>query len=109
EQIHFPADLQTVKSLFADADHRERVSIQPDRLSDDVRPASEALDPISMTDHRNRRPVSHTLVLACEDTTQLRPHAEGLKIIAADDILGRSLGRPIYHQIAGVRPLGQDP
>ena len=73
---------RTLEAFFGDADHRELAIIQPQRPVENGGVAVEALLPERVAEHDDRT-LARNLILICpEETTERRPCAEHVEVIA---------------------------
>src|SRR6185437_16221469 len=64
------------------ADHSQRLIVERDRLSDEIRIRIEASLPETMTNDRNRIPARHGVFISRERATLLRSDAQDVEIVS---------------------------
>jgi hypothetical protein len=95
------SELRTGKVRGRDADDRERLTVQQDRVAEDVAAAAEATLPEAMTDHRHgMRPRRH-VVGPRQRAAHRRGDAQELEEVAGDDDARHEIGEAVGVETGG--------
>ena len=76
-----------------DADDLERLSLEPQRLSDRAGTAAVFAPPERIAQHHRSRPASRPVVVAADQATVLRRQPQHVEVVAADE---QDLGKPDF-------------
>ena len=84
--------LRSVEARRRDAHYRERLAVQQQLPSGDLRVAREAALPQRVTDDRDRVPAGRRVLLRQEGAPARRAHPERVEVVARDDQAGDHVG-----------------